>query len=770
MDRILRSTAAKIAIAIAASVLAVLVASSGIIMAVLWNEGFLRGSADDVRRNMAEMLLDRAAYHAYVETLDASGLYDSESSPSFESEDAMVESAGKEWRRLIGHLSFPETRFNVEVNGRRISTGAKKISKNDYTGVFEHVSGEGDSYRHIKITAVYVPAAAGSGGQISEMLSITDVIFANRYAIIVFDFIAFAVVLIMVGMLIAGAGRRPEDDEIHDRRIIDHIPQDVYLVGLVTVITLFFALLVGIVQADDVVGSVIICMIFGFAGSMLAICWLMSLAVQVKQKRMLRETLCGRIIVLAGRLLRSAGRTIGLVLRAIPLTWKLLVPAGAIVVLTIITALASSWDAWGVGFVFLLQVLGFALIWYLATVLSLIQKGTTHIISGDTGYEIDTYGMVGAFKEHAEALNNINRAIDTAVSERIKSEHLKTELITNVSHDIKTPLTSIINYTDLLAAEDLGNEKAEEYINIISSNAMRLKKLATDVVDASKASTGNVSLDLEECSLGMMVEQVLGEYSDRLAQNNLTPVVNIPGDDVIAWADGKHSWRILDNIMNNIVKYAQQGTRVYIDVEDTARGGACGPGNGSAGSNAAAGATGAAGKSGFGLASNAAAGASGSKASGRPAEAGGASDASGTTVYSGAGSSIRHAADKMNDFRNRFASRVNPGSRSNESADYGNCSAAALGDAVTGGRSAEPPARSSGGMAYICFRNISAAELNISADELMERFIRGDASRNTEGSGLGLSIAGDLAKIQGGSLDVTIDGDLFKVRVGFIRK
>ena len=349
------------------------------------------------------------------------------------------------------------------------------------------------------------------------------------------------------------------------------------------------------------------------------------------------------------------------------------------------------------------------------------------------------------------------------MSERIKSEHLKTELITNVSHDIKTPLTSIINYTDLLAAEELENEKAEEYIDIISSNAMRLKKLATDVVDASKASTGNVSLDLEECSLGMMVEQVLGEYSDRLAQNNLTPVVNIPSDDILVWADGKHSWRILDNILNNIVKYAQQGTRVYIDVENPVGAGRVSLGNGGTGSNETAGVTDAAGTGSFGLASNAAAGA----VSGRTSEAGGAggaSDASGSSE-----SSIRHAAEKMSDLRDRFARMVTQGS-SNEPDNSGNSTGAACSSCSNTGRSAQPSARSSSGMAYICFRNISAAELNISSDELMERFIRGDASRNTEGSGLGLSIAGDLAKIQGGSLDVTIDGDLFKVRVGFIRK
>ena len=223
----------------------------------------------------------------------------------------------------------------------------------------------------------------------------------------------------------------------------------------------------------------------------------------------------------------------------------------------------------------------------------------------------------------------------------MKSERFKTELITNVSHDIKTPLTSIISYTDLLAAEDLDNEKAAEYIEIISRNAARLKKLTSDIVEASKASTGNLKVTLSDCNMGVILNQALGEYDEKMRNLGLNPIITVPEDDITILADGEHTWRIIDNIMNNICKYAQPDTRVYID--------AC----------------------------------------------------------------------------------------------------------------------EEGDMAFMSFKNISAGQLNISADELMERFVRGDASRNTEGSGLGLSIAQNLAALQGGSLDLSIDGDLFKVTVQF---
>ena len=223
----------------------------------------------------------------------------------------------------------------------------------------------------------------------------------------------------------------------------------------------------------------------------------------------------------------------------------------------------------------------------------------------------------------------------------MKSERFKTELITNVSHDIKTPLTSIINYVDLLEKEEINNETAKEYIGVLSRQSARLKKLIEDLIEASKASTGNVSVNLSQFELGILLTQALGEYEERFAQNNLQVVLNKTDETLLVMADNRHMWRVFDNILNNIAKYAQPNTRVYID------------------------------------------------------------------------------ANRKNN------------------------------------------------IAEISFRNISKDALNISGDELMERFVRGDSSRNTEGSGLGLSIAKSLTEVQKGKLDIQIDGDLFKVRLAF---
>jgi signal transduction histidine kinase len=228
-----------------------------------------------------------------------------------------------------------------------------------------------------------------------------------------------------------------------------------------------------------------------------------------------------------------------------------------------------------------------------------------------------------------------------AVDERMKSERLKTELITNVSHDIKTPLTSIINYADLITKEPTDNEKITEYCEVLTRQSERLKKLIEDLVEASKASTGNLEVLLAPCEVGVLLTQAAGEYEKRLADGNLTLVTRQPEHPVTILADGRRLWRVFDNLMNNICKYAQPGTRVFLTLEDT------------------------------------------------------------------------------------------------------------------------------DGQAVISFKNISRCELDVSSDELLERFVRGDSSRSTEGSGLGLSIAQSLTELQNGTLALTIDGDLFKVTLRF---
>ena len=270
-----------------------------------------------------------------------------------------------------------------------------------------------------------------------------------------------------------------------------------------------------------------------------------------------------------------------------------------------------------------------------------LQKGAKDLANGNTNKPVSGLLLFGEFKKQADSLNAINAGINKAVAERMKSESMKTELITNVSHDLKTPLTSIVNYVDLLKKEDVQNPQAKEYIDVIDRQAQRLKKLTTDIVDASKAATGTIPMAPEPTDLGVLLHQVCGEYEDKLKAGGLIPVLSTDGAPCLIYADGKLLWRVFDNLMNNICKYAMAGTRVYLSLS---------------------------------------------------------------------------------------------------------------GD---------------GNAAEATFRNISGQPLNISPEELTERFVRGDASRNTEGSGLGLSISKSLTENMGGQFRIDIDGDLFKVTVRF---
>ena len=259
------------------------------------------------------------------------------------------------------------------------------------------------------------------------------------------------------------------------------------------------------------------------------------------------------------------------------------------------------------------------------------------LAEGDFTYCVNTEKMITDLAIHGEDLNRIKDGLEQAVSERMKSERFQTELITNVSHDIKTPLTSIINYIDLLSKEDLPGEKAKEYVEVLTRQSKRLKKLVQDLIDASRASSGNVKLTMEEIDLNVLLSQMAGEYVEKMSSAGIELVVTKPDTPVPVTADSQSLSRVFDNLMQNIVKYAQKGTRAYVDL-------------------------------------------------------------SGKTVI---------------------------------------------------------------------FRNTSAERLNISSEELLQRFVQGDASRKSEGSGLGLSIADNLMKLVGGSLKLSVDGDLFKVTLEF---
>ena len=284
----------------------------------------------------------------------------------------------------------------------------------------------------------------------------------------------------------------------------------------------------------------------------------------------------------------------------------------------------------------------FVLIWLCRGGIQLqeIFRGGERIADGALDYKINAEGMNRALRGHAETLNNIGGGLSRAVEERMQSERMKTELITNVSHDIKTPLTSIVNYVDLLGKEQIPGERAQEYLAVLERQSQRLKKLIEDLVEASKASTGNLQVDLQLTDVAELCRQTAGEYTDRLGARELELIAQLP-DEAYIYADGRYLFRVLDNLLGNICKYAQKGTRVYLDLAF-------------AGQNVA-----------------------------------------------------------------------------------------------------------------ISLKNISRDRLNISPGELMERFVRGDSARSTEGSGLGLSIARSLTELQGGTFDIEIDGDLFKVQICF---
>ena len=279
-------------------------------------------------------------------------------------------------------------------------------------------------------------------------------------------------------------------------------------------------------------------------------------------------------------------------------------------------------------------------IWF-GSQLGKIKKGGEAIANGDFDYRINARELWPALRGHAYNLNCAALGMSKAVEDRLKSERFKTELITNVSHDLKTPLTSIVSYVDLLKKEDIQNEAALGYIEVIDRQSAKLKKLTEDLVEASKASSGAVAVNKEVLDIGELINQSVGEFSEKLESAGITPVINLPDTDIRVFTDGRLLWRVFDNLIQNIIKYAQPCTRAYFDL---------------------------------------------------------------------------YQSD---------------------------------GDAV------------------LTIRNISREPLNMTAEALMERFVRGDGSRNSEGNGLGLSIAKSLTELCGGTFDLMLDGDLYKVILTF---
>ena len=359
---------------------------------------------------------------------------------------------------------------------------------------------------------------------------------------------------------------------------------------------------------------------------------------QCKAGTVLRGTLIARFIRLVWRIMKATGRGLYRIAKSLPLMWKTALVTLALVFIEFILFMQDYYGTLAAPFL-LLKLLELLAILYIALSLRTLQKGCEAMADGDFSQNIDTRLLIGDFKRYGQRMNDLRSGIEQAVQEQTKAERMKTELITNVSHDIKTPLTSIVNYVELLHTEDVQSEAARQYIAVLDRQSHRLKKLTEDLVEASKASSGALPVDLQPTDVSVLFDQIVGEYQERLADCRLTLVARPPEQPLTVCADGKLLSRVMDNLMSNICKYALEDTRVY---------------------------------------------------------------------------AVASCDEKT----------------------------------VT-----------------ISLKNVSRAELNISPDELMERFVRGDASRHTEGSGLGLSIAGSLVQLMGGTFDLSIDGDLFRADI-----
>lgn len=468
--------------------------------------------------------------------------------------------------------------------------------------------------------------------------------FELKYAVYPIGFVALLACIIIFITLMYVAGRRSDTDELCPGTFFK-VPYDLILV-------IFFILGIFSIESIFSLGNVrgiislIIVLLVG-ANTALGLC--MSFASRVKQKALIHNTIIYKCLRLFRNILRWVWKsTKGFfkwfwdIFHNIPMVWRTALIISGICFIEFVTILICQWNIGTlILFWFIEKLLLVPAVLFAAITMRKLQKAGNVISKGDLSYKLETKGLFWDFKRHAENLNNISDGMSQAVDQRLKSERMKTELITNVSHDIKTPLTSIINYATLIGDEKTDNQSITEYSEVLVRQSEKLKRLIEDLVEASKASSGSLEVTPVPCDAAVFISQASGEYEEKIKDAGLSLVTKLPEQELRIMADSRRMWRIFDNLMNNVCKYSQCGTRVYLSLD---------------------------------------------------------------------------AASEQ---------------------------------------------------AVITFKNTSREPLNISADELMERFVRGDSSRNTEGNGLGLSIARSLTELQGGTFDIDVDGDLFKVTLRF---
>ncbi len=456
------------------------------------------------------------------------------------------------------------------------------------------------------------------------------VVYKLRFAgfAIALAFMILTILLFIVLMCISA--RRPEDEGIHPGPL-NKIPFDIMLAAWIAMAAASLFLFGGSGN-DEIVGGFVAVI---WALVLPGLC--MSFAARVKEHSLIKTSAVYRILRFLWRAFVKLCSLVKRFILNIPLVWKTAIGVGVFMIIQFIPLL---FGAAVFVYPFIVSAVVGVFVIYSAVVMRKLQKGGEALASGDLSYVVNTNKMLPSFAKHGKNLNSIAGGMTIAVEDRLKSERMKTELITNVSHDIKTPVTSIINYASLISNET-EDEKTAEYAEVLVRQSEKLKKLVEDLVEVSKATTGNLEVNLAQCDASVFLNQVSGEYEDKLKAAGLTLVVKQPNEEIRILTDGRRMWRVFDNLMNNICKYALTGTNVYLSLEKA------------------------------------------------------------------------------------------------------------------------------GTKALITFKNISREPLDMSEEELMERFTRGDTSRNTEGNGLGLSIAKSMTELQGGTMKLSTDGDLFKVILSF---
>ena len=485
----------------------------------------------------------------------------------------------------------------------------------------------------------------------NALWSLLHTVWELRFYLFAFLTIALLLFAGAIVYLCCAAGKTASGAPIRPGGL-NRIPLDLYLAvcGAMEGLIIFFLprlVDISIRRAPQIIVSA--CALLGSIGCLVLIGFCYALVTQIKtgEGYWWRHSILGFLFLRFWRLCLKTHAGLNVLHSLLPLVWQWLLTVSIVTILPILLFLlffaCRSWDLLAI--LFLVAFIGslaadVVIVCYGAYCFGTLIRGVRQMAQGELDHKVPTDYRISVFRDFGAQLNDLAGAAQLAAERQLKSERMKTELITNVSHDIKTPLTSIINYVDLMQKPH-SPEEGDAYLEVLSRQSSRLKKLVDDLMDMSKASSGNMPVDIIQLDAAETINQSLGEFGDKLTKAQLIPVFHSPEEPIYMMADGRLVWRVMSNLLSNTVKYALPGTRLYLDLA---------------------------------------------------------------------------RADNW----------------------------------VT-----------------ISMKNISREELNVSADELLERFVRGDASRNAEGSGLGLNIALSLMELQHGKLQLLVDGDLFKATLFF---